>query len=98
MSWVTGANGGVVGVDWAKAEPAKAADTAKIEISLFIFFFLSGVISAEKLRDVDNTWGEFYHAGRSRLLSLANQAIDFSSILPQAYKWYLRAQPKRAPI
>jgi hypothetical protein len=45
MSWVTGAKGGVVGV-WAIAEPAKTADTARIDISFFIFFFLSGVISA----------------------------------------------------
>jgi hypothetical protein len=51
MSWVTGAYGGADGV-CARAEPANIADAARIEISLFIFFFLSGVISAEKLRDV----------------------------------------------
>ncbi len=47
MSWVTGAYGGAVGAVWAIAEPANAAEMASIEISFFIFFFLSGVISAE---------------------------------------------------
>jgi hypothetical protein len=42
MSWVTGAYGGAVGAVCAMAEPANAAEMASIEISFFIFFFLSG--------------------------------------------------------
>jgi hypothetical protein len=81
------------------AELAKAADTAKIEISLFIFFFLSGVISAEKLRDVVIRGPNSTTQAVVLVLRLRNrqakQAINFSSILTHAFRQNACAQHVR---